>query len=113
MNKLTIDRILDFYDVPQLLIAKDALEIKYLCLLYEDKTSLKYTAIRISNNRLQEFISGERDLRDLFANPEPPSEYFDVEYKDDFYFIEPHKGATIEEERLPLSGYKLTDDYNL
>lgn len=30
-NKLTIDRILDFNDVPQMLIAKDALEIDKIC----------------------------------------------------------------------------------
>ena len=109
-NKLTIDRILDFCDVPQLFIAKDAFETTYLCLLYEDEPSCQYTAIRISNNRLQEFISGELDLRDLYITPETPSEYFDVEYKDDNYFFEPHKGATLEEERLPLSGYKISGD---
>jgi hypothetical protein len=82
-NKLTIDRILDFCDVPQLFIARDAFDTIYLCLLYEDEPSCQYTAIRISNNRLQEFLGGEKDLRELFDNPETAFEYFDVEYRDD------------------------------
>ena len=79
-NKLTIDRILDFCDVPQLFVARDAFDTIYLCLLYDDETSCQYTAIRISNNRLQLFLNGEEDLRYLYDNPETPFEYFDVEY---------------------------------
>lgn len=109
-NKLTIDRILDFYDVPQLFIAKDAFDTTYLCLLYNDEPSCLYTAIRISNNRLQEFLNGEKDLRDLYNNPETPHEYFDVEYKDEDYFFEPYKVPSIEDERLPLPGYKMSGE---
>ena len=109
-NKLTIDRILDFCDVPQLFVARDAFDTIYLCLLYDDETSYQYTAIRISSNRLQLFMNGEEDLRNLFDNPETPFEYFDVEYRDDDYFFEPHQAASVGEERLPLSGYKMSGD---
>ena len=109
-NKLTIDRILDFCDVPQLFIARDAFDTIYLCLLYEDEPSCQYTAIRISNNRLQEFLGGEKDLRELFDNPETSFEYFDVEYRDDDYYFEPHQSASVGEELLPLSGYKMSGD---
>lgn len=109
-NKLTIDRILDFCDVPQLFIARDAFDTIYLCLLYEDEPSCQYTAIRISNNRLQEFLGGEKDLRELFDNPETAFEYFDVEYRDDDYYFKPHQAASVGEERLPLSGYKMSGD---
>ena len=109
-NKLTIDRILDFCDVPQLFIARDAFETIYLCLLYDDYPSCKYTAIRISNNRLQSFLNGDGDLRELFDKPETPFEYFDVEYRDDDYYFEPHQSASVGEERLPLSGYKMSGD---
>lgn len=109
-NKLHIDRILDFCDVPQLFIARDDFDTIYLCLLYEDEPSCLYTAIRITNNRLQSFLSGEEDLRNLFDNPENPFEYFDVEYRDDDYYFEPHQATIIGEERLPLSGYKMSGD---
>ena len=109
-NKLTIDRILDFCDVPQLFVARDAFDTIYLCLLYDDETSCQYTAIRISNNRLQLFPNGEEDLRNLYDNPETPFEYFDVEYRDDNYYFEPHQAAFVGEERLPLSGYKMSGD---
>ena len=106
-NKLTIDRILDFCDVPQLFVARDTFDTIYLCLLYDDEVSCRYTAIRISSNRLQLFLNGEEDLRNLYDNPETPFEYFDVEYRDDNYYFEPHQAAFVGEERLPLSGLTL------
>lgn len=106
-DRLYVERILDFYDVPQLFIARDAFDTIFLCLLYEDSPSCLYTAIRISGNRLQSFLSGNEDLRDLFDHPENELEYFDVEYRDDNYFFEPHKATTIAEERLPLPGYRM------
>lgn len=106
-DRLFIERILDFCDVPQLFVARDAFDTTYLCLLYEDNPSCQYTAIRISSERLQSFLSGNQDLRELFDNPETPFEYFDVEYGDDNYYFKPHVAATVGEERLPLSGYKM------
>lgn len=109
-NILHIDRILDFCDVPQLFIARDAFDTIYLCLLYDDEPSCLYNAIRISNNRLQLFLNGDEDLRNLFENPENAFEYFDVEYRDDDYYFEPHQAASVGEERLPLSGYRMSGD---
>ena len=109
-DKLYIEKILDFYDVPQLFIARDVFETTYLCLLYEDEPSCRYTAIRISNERLLTFLSGETDLREMFDNPETPFEYFDVEYTDGNYLFKPHEAASVEEERLPLSGYRMSGD---
>ena len=98
-DKLFIERILDFCDVPQLFIARDAFDTTYLCLLYEDEPSCLYTAIRISNDRLQSFLAGKADLRDLFDNPETPFEYFDVEYDNDNYYFKPYVSARVGEER--------------
>ena len=106
-NKLFVERILDFCDVPQLFIARDTFDTIYLCLLYEDTPSCLYTAIRISNERLQNFLSGNEDLRDLFDHPENASEYFDVEYHDNDYFFDTNAVASISEERLPLPEYKM------
>ena len=106
-DRLYIEKILDFCDVPQLFIARDAFDTLYLCLLYEDEPSCQYTAIRISGDRLQSFLSGNLDLRELFENPETPFEFFGVEYKDEAYFMKAHEAACVGEERLPLSGYRM------
>ena len=106
-DKLFVERILDFCDVPQLFVARDVFDTIYLCLLYEDNPACLYTAIRISNDRLQSFLSGNKDLRELFDNPENASEYFDVVYRDDNSFFEPHVATSVGEERLPLSGYRM------
>ena len=54
-NELRIDKILDFYDEPQLFIARDKFGAQYICLLYADDHELKYTAIKISNDKLSDF----------------------------------------------------------
>ncbi|MBP3777487.1 MAG: hypothetical protein J6I37_10930 [Prevotella sp.] len=91
-------------------IARDAFDTIYLCLLYEDEPLCKYTAIRVSNDRLQSFLSGKEDLRYLFDNPENAFEYFDVEYHDSEYFFQPHEVASVGEERLPLKGYRMPEN---
>ena len=77
-NVLRIEKILDFCDVPQLFVARDAFDTLYLCLLYEDELLCRYTGIRISARRLEDFLSGGIDLRSLFIHPENKHEYFDV-----------------------------------
>ena len=42
-NVLRIEKILDFCDVPQLFVARDAFDTLYLCLLYEDELLCRYT----------------------------------------------------------------------
>lgn len=44
-SKLKVDSILEYYDNPQLLTARDCFDTLYLCLLYEDTPECKYTAI--------------------------------------------------------------------
>ena len=75
-NVLRIEKILDFCDVPQLFVARDAFDTLYLCLLYEDELLCRYTGIRISARRLEDFLSGGIDLRSLFIHPENKHECF-------------------------------------
>nr|WP_297068657.1 hypothetical protein [Prevotella sp.] len=53
MNKkqsmLKVDSILEYYDNPQLLTARDCFDTLYLYLLYEDFPQCKCTAIKISS----------------------------------------------------------------
>ena len=111
MNKkqstLKVDSILEYYDNPQLLTARDCFDTLYLCLLYEDTPECKYTAIRISSKRLQDFCIGKKDLRSLFISPESNLEYFDVRYSNDSLVLDSKISTTISEERLPDEGYYL------
>lgn len=111
MNKkqsiLKIDTILDYYDNPQLLTARDCFDTLYLCLLYEDFPQCKYTAIKISSRRLNEFFRGKKDLRNLFLTPEGNKEYFNVAYDDNQFFLHQEVTHEISEDRLPAEGYFL------
>ena len=108
-DKLIIENILDFCDVPQLFVARDAFDTIYLCLLYEDEPTCKYTAIRVSSDRLLTFLNGKEDLRNLFVNPETPSEYFNVEYSNGEYLFNHLSEASLSEDKLPLSGYTIAE----
>jgi len=57
-DTLTMERVIDFYDMPQLFVARDGFNTLYLCLLFDDSPSARYTAIRISDNRLKAFANG-------------------------------------------------------
>ena len=108
-DKLVIERILDYCDVPQLFVARDTFDTIYLCLLYEDEPSCKYTAIRVSGERLLAFQNGKEDLRNMFLNPETKSEYFDVVYSDGVYLFKPLAETVLSEDKLPLSGYTMSE----
>lgn len=109
-NELRIDKILDFYDEPQLFIARDKFGAQYICLLYADDHELKYTAIKISNDKLSDFLSGKVDLRQLFVSPELKGEYYDVSYENGHLYITPFEGDALPEDRLPETGYTLDAD---
>lgn len=105
MTPLFLDRILEFYDVPQILVAKDSFGTQYLCLLFDDEAGCKYTGIKISSARLDDYLTGRIDLRTLYLNPENDREYFDVSYEDSQYELRPFEGKALPEDRLPEEGY--------
>ena len=111
MNKkqsiLKIDSILEYYDNPQLLTARDCFDTLYLCLLYEDFPLCKYTAIRISSQKLNDFYKGKKDLRELFLTPEDNNEYFEVIYDKNTFLLHQDAAHDISEEKLPAKGYFL------
>lgn len=104
---LKIDQILEYYDAPQLFVARDAYDTLYLCLLYDDETSYRYTAIRISQERLRAFTQGACDLRRIFVSPEQMGEYFDVTCEEGNYKLIPSALHVLPEERIPEEGYTL------
>lgn len=102
---LHLDTILEYIDSPQLFVARDDFDTMYLCLAYDQD---KYTAIRISANRMREFEKREKDLRCLYLNPENSNEYFDVE-GDQYGNLKAYPLDKIEEFRLPEEGFFLTE----
>lgn len=111
MNKkqsiLKVDSILEYYDNPQLLTARDCFDTLYLCLLYEDYPQCQYTAIRISSKRLNDFYKGKKDLRSLYLAPEGNKEYFHVTYDNDAFILHQQAAHDMSEDKLPAEGYFL------
>ena len=105
---LRIDKILDFCDVPQLFVARDAFDTLYLCLLYDDETVYRYTGIRISTRRLESFLAGKADLRLLYLQPENEHEYYDVVFQSGEYQKTLLKESVLLEDKLPAEGYVLS-----
>lgn len=105
---LRIDKILDFSDVPQLFVARDAFDTLYLCLLYDDETVYRYTGIRISARRLDDFLAGKTDLRMLFLQPENEREYYDVIFQSGEYQKALSTENILHEDKLPAPGYVLS-----
>ena len=93
MTNLFLDRILEFYGVPQILVAKDSFGTQYLCLLFDDGAGCRYTGIKISSSRLDDYLGGRIDLRTLYLNPEND------------YELQSFEGKALPEERLPEKGY--------
>lgn len=106
-NVLKLDKILDFYDEPQLFIGRDMFDAQYICLLYEDSPVCRYTAVKISSNRLNSFLSGKEDLRSIFEKPENSKEYFEVAYDNNSFEISSLQCDKLPEDRLPENGYTL------
>lgn len=109
-NVLRLEKILDFYDVPQLFVGRDKFDAQYICLLYDDVDVCRFTAVKISGSRLQRFLSGSEDLRSIFVNPENAGEFFDVVYDNNNFEMTPLQKHSIEEKRLPEAGYTIDAD---
>lgn len=102
---LKIDTIYEYYDNPQLITARDCFDTLYLCLLYADEPECRYTAIKISHERLERFCKGKIDLRTLFLKPEGGKNYYEVSYQNNSYIRDKKVSSTISEDRLPAEGY--------
>lgn len=83
MIRLKFIEVIVFYEVPQIFIATDIFDTKYLCLLYphDDEFCYKYLAVKISEKRLNLFKGQSIDLLSIYKEPEDGS-YFDVVVKE-------------------------------
>ena len=83
MIRLKFIEVIVFYEVPQIFIATDIFDTRYLCLLYPHNEELcyKYLAVRISEKRLNLFKGNIIDLLSIYKTPED-NEDFDVVVKE-------------------------------
>lgn len=105
---LSIDRILVYYDLPQVFVGRDAVGGLYLCLLEESQDEFdEYLGISISKYRLFELLAGKIDLRRVFSQPEIPI-YYVIRGCDEYTVVESRN--TILESDLPEDGFFIHHD---
>lgn len=107
MRPLTIISILEYYDVPQVLTAKDATGTHYLCtLIRQTAEGYEYLGVQISEHRLMAFIGGQLDLRDAYLHPEVENALYLVEVHNESLtaktMLQP---SDVTEDMLPEAGF--------
>lgn len=104
---------MEYYDVPQLFVAEDAIGVHYLCLLYdiEEDGELKVIGVTVSTGKLNDFIKGHIDLLAMFTSPEMDGSIFHVHMKEDGIFAEQYFGE-LDSSMLPDQGYYYNDSLN-
>lgn len=113
MNRIIIlERILEYYDVPQLFIGKDIIGTRYLCLLVNSDEEYEYITIQISRKKLNNFLSGKIDLREVFVHPEFEGEYFVVISRNESFTLTNFNHNVLSEDMLPDEGYFCDDGDN-
>lgn len=81
MIRLKFEEVIVFYEVPQVFVASDIFDTKYICLLYPaDADYYKYLAVKISTRRLDAFKGATLDLLSIYTEPEDGT-YYDVTVK--------------------------------
>ncbi|MBR4897670.1 MAG: hypothetical protein IKZ48_02615 [Prevotella sp.] len=108
MRPLTLIKTLEYYDVPQILVAADATGTNYLCTLYKNDTEsgYLYLGVQISEPRLMAFVGGQLDLRDTYIHPEVENALYIVTAKKEVLtanaILQPQD---VSEDMLPEAGY--------
>ena len=107
MRPLTLINTLEYYDVPQILVAADATGTNYLCTLYNNtENGYLYLGVQISEPRLMAFVGGQLDLRDAYVHPEVENALYVVTAKQEVLtattILQPQD---ISEDMLPETGY--------
>lgn len=109
---IEVEKILIYYDIPQLFIGKDCVDTKYICLLTKNEELFdEYVAIKTSVKRIGELEAGKIDLRKFFTNPEILNDYYII-HSDGKNFIITSGLRNINEEQLPNEGILLNINHN-
>ena len=108
MRPLTLINTLEYYDVPQILMAADATGTNYLCTLYKNdaESGYLYLGVQIAEPRIMAFIGGQLDLRDAYVHPEVENALYIVTAKQEVLtattVLQP---KDLTEDMLPEAGY--------
>ena len=108
MRPLTLINTLEYYDVPQILVAADETGTNYLCTLYknEAESGYHYLGVQISESRLAAFIDGHLDLRNAYTHPESENALYLVTANQGLLnLVIPIHPQDVTEEMLPEAGY--------
>lgn len=104
-KQITINTILEYYDIPQLFVGTDNVNTRYLCMLFDDTEQYSYIAVPVSPRRLNLFLAGKLDLREIYTNPEISFEYYIATPCEQRFQLHPYHTDTLPEEMLPCEGY--------
>lgn len=120
MRPLTLMQTIEYYDVPQIFVATDAMGVRYLCTLFDntEEGGYKYIGVQVSEPRLMAFVGGQLDLRDAYLYPEVENAvYLVVAQKEALSAMTLLQQQDITENMLPEAGYyfdasELVEDEN-
>lgn len=108
MRPLTLMQTLEYYDVPQIFVATDAMGTRYLCTLFDntEEEGYKYIGVQISEPRLMAFVGGQLDLREAYLHPEVENAvYLVTAKKETLTAVNLLQQQDITENMLPEAGY--------
>lgn len=112
MRTLRLTKILEFYDVPQLFLASDEFKSNFICMMtdYLPEVGFRYFAVQVSDEKMNNFLQGEIDLRDLYVTPEVEDAFYEVIVHNEEIKAELFSHANVTEEILPSAGYFYEED---
>ncbi|SIN95285.1 DUF6575 domain-containing protein [Chitinophaga niabensis] len=106
-KNLNIFQILVYYDIPELFIATDTVDTKYVCLLLELSNGYpKYIATPISQLRLANFLKGDLELKEILISPEM-EEWYSIALNDDKIIATKSDLDHFPQQFLPEEGFYL------
>ena len=100
--------IIEYYDVPQLFVAKFKNSEAYLVCMLENIDEIKgcmFLGVKVTKARLNDFYHKEIDLRSIFTCPEFDRPFFKVTENGCEYVAEWIPEKTLSEEELPEKDY--------
>ncbi len=104
-NNLSIEKVLLYYDGPELFVGRDAVDTRYLCMRVEyTPNTLEYISASISKNKLSNFLSGQLDLREFFLHPEKGGWFF-LRYEGSEIVATKWEAPELPEDFLPETGF--------
>lgn len=108
MRQLALVEVLEYYDVPQIVVATDVTGTHYLCTLFRDSGSegYFYLGVQLSEPRLMAFEGGQLDLRSVYLHPEVDNAlYLVVAQGGGLVASKLLQPQDVTEEMLPESGF--------